>query len=51
MTPQALLDLLYSVMRGETPPEALFSGIDEANQYLTRPEYRAPWLLPGVEDV
>ena len=24
---------------------------DEANQYLTRPEYRAPWLLPGVEDV
>jgi hypothetical protein len=34
MTPQALLDLLYSVMRGETPPEALFSGIDEANQYF-----------------
>ena len=31
MTPQALLELLYAVMRGEAPPEALFSGVDEAN--------------------
>ena len=32
MTPQALLELLYAVLRGEAPPEALFSGVDEANQ-------------------
>lgn len=24
---------------------------EEANKYRTRPEYRAPWLLPKVEDV
>jgi hypothetical protein len=33
MTPQALLELLYAVMRGEAPPEALFSGVEEANQH------------------
>ena len=31
MTPQALLELLHAVLRGEAPPEALFSGVDEAN--------------------
>jgi hypothetical protein len=24
-----------------------FIGEDDANQYLTRPEYRAPWKLPS----
>ena len=28
-----------------------FLGDDDAMQYATRPEYRKPWLLPGVEDV
>jgi predicted dehydrogenase len=26
-------------------------GDDAANQFLTRPEYRKPWLLPRIEDV
>jgi predicted dehydrogenase len=28
-----------------------FIGDDEANQFLTRPEYRKPYLLPRIEDV
>jgi Protein kinase domain len=39
MTPQALLELLHAVLRGEAPAEALFSGVDEAN--LHSPEASA----------
>ena len=28
-----------------------FTGDDEANQLLTRPEYRAPWLLPAIAEL
>ncbi|MEX0713198.1 MAG: Gfo/Idh/MocA family oxidoreductase [Pirellulales bacterium] len=28
-----------------------FIGDDDANQYLTRPEYRSPWLLPRLDQV
>lgn len=28
-----------------------FVGDAEANQYLTRPEYRAPWRLPKIDEV
>jgi hypothetical protein len=28
-----------------------FAGDDDANQYLTRPEYRAPWTLPKLDEV
>jgi len=28
-----------------------FTGDADANQYLTRPEYRKPWVLPKVSDV
>ena len=28
-----------------------FLGDDDANQYLTRPEYRAPWLLPKIAEL
>ena len=28
-----------------------FTGDADANQYLTRPEYRKPWLLPKPEEV
>ena len=28
-----------------------FIGDDEANQYLTRPEYRKPWVLPKIEEL
>jgi len=26
-------------------------GDDDANQYLTRPEYRKPWVLPGIANL
>jgi predicted dehydrogenase len=28
-----------------------FIGDDEANQFLTRPEYRKPWLLPAIAEL
>jgi predicted dehydrogenase len=28
-----------------------FTGDPDANQYLTRPEYRKPWVLPKISDV
>ena len=28
-----------------------FIGDEDANQFLTRPEYRKPWVLPRIEDV
>ncbi len=28
-----------------------FDNDKEANKYITRPEYRKPWLLPKIEDV
>jgi hypothetical protein len=28
-----------------------FGADAEANQYLTRPEYRSPWLLPKIADL
>jgi hypothetical protein len=30
------------------PKEYNFTGDDDANQYLTRPEYRKPYVLPEV---
>ena len=30
------------------PTTYTFPGDDEANRYLTRPEYRAPWTLPSL---
>jgi predicted dehydrogenase len=33
------------------PARYTFVGDDEANQYLTRAEYRKPWSLPRIEDV
>jgi predicted dehydrogenase len=33
------------------PDSYTFTGDAEANRYLTRPEYRAPWLLPTVDEV
>lgn len=32
-------------------PQSYTFDDEEANQYLTRPQYRAPWLLPKVEEV
>ena len=28
-----------------------FQGDEDAAQYLTRPEYRKPWLLPKPDEV
>lgn len=28
-----------------------FVGDEDANQYLTRPEYRKPWVLPAISDL
>lgn len=33
------------------PETYTFTGDEEANQFLTRPEYREPWLLPKIEDL
>jgi len=33
------------------PETYTFVGDQEANQYLTRPEYRKPWVLPKIEDL
>ncbi|HQO33916.1 MAG TPA: Gfo/Idh/MocA family oxidoreductase [bacterium] len=33
------------------PERLAFIDDEEANRYLTRPEYRAPWLLPKLEDI
>jgi predicted dehydrogenase len=33
------------------PETYTFIGDDEANRYLTRPEYRKPWLLPEIKDL
>ena len=33
------------------PATYTFIGDDDANQYLTRPEYRAPWTLPKIEEL
>lgn len=33
------------------PDSFTFAGDDEANQYLTRAEYRRPWLLPKIEEL
>ena len=33
------------------PQTYTFIGDSDANQYLTRPEYRAPWLLPKIADL
>ncbi|HEX3726704.1 MAG TPA: hypothetical protein VHV08_10700, partial [Pirellulales bacterium] len=33
------------------PDTHTFIGDPEANQYLTRPEYRKPWTLPKLADV
>jgi len=31
--------------------ECAFIGDEDANQYLTRPEYRKPWVLPAISDL
>ncbi|MDX1947564.1 MAG: Gfo/Idh/MocA family oxidoreductase [Pirellulaceae bacterium] len=33
------------------PATYTFVGNDSANRFLTRPEYRQPWVLPGVSEV
>ena len=33
------------------PSTYQFIGDDEANGYLTRPEYRSPWKLPTIEQL
>jgi predicted dehydrogenase len=33
------------------PETYTFIGDDDANQYLTRPEYRKPWVLPRIEEL
>lgn len=33
------------------PATYTFTGDADANQFLTRPEYRKPWLLPKIEGV
>jgi hypothetical protein len=33
------------------PATYTFKGDAEANQFLTRPEYRKPWLLPKASEV
>jgi predicted dehydrogenase len=33
------------------PATYTFTGDADANQFLTRPEYRKPWVLPGVNEV
>jgi predicted dehydrogenase len=33
------------------PASGTFPGDDAANGYLTRPEYRAPWVLPEISKV
>jgi len=33
------------------PETCTFLGDDDANQYLTRPEYRKPWVLPRIADL
>ena len=29
----------------------VFVGDEDANQYLTRPSYREPWVLPAISDL
>lgn len=31
--------------------KCMFVGDEDANQYLTRPEYRKPWLLPAISEL
>jgi hypothetical protein len=33
------------------PETCTFVGDDDANRFLTRAEYRKPWVLPGIEDL
>ncbi len=33
------------------PATRSFKNDKEANKYITRPEYRKPWLLPKIEEV
>ena len=33
------------------PATYTFTGDADANQYLTRAEYRKPWLLPKIEEL
>jgi hypothetical protein len=33
------------------PASYEFKHDSDANRFLTRPEYRKPWVLPGVEEV
>jgi len=33
------------------PQSNSFTGDAEANRWLTRPEYRAPWRLPKIEEL
>ena len=33
------------------PETYTFTGDEDANQYLTRPEYRKPWVLPRIADL
>ncbi len=33
------------------PQSYTFVGDDDANQYLTRPEYRKPWVLPDIAEL
>jgi len=33
------------------PKTYTFIGDDDANQYLVRPKYRKPWLLPDIAEV
>ena len=33
------------------PETYTFRGDEEANQYLTRPEYRKPWVLPKIAEL
>jgi predicted dehydrogenase len=33
------------------PEKCAFIGDEAANQYLTRPEYRKPWVLPAISEL
>ena len=33
------------------PEKYTFVGDEDANRYLTRPEYRKPWLLPAISEL
>ena len=42
---------LKQIIREDHDFRGTFIGDEDANQYLTRPSYREPWVLPEISDL